>query len=81
MADDAERPGYAAYVTRLRRVAAEDDASRSAEWRDATPERHAEVLLELLDLTDTILRSRGRAAEKPPLPAERFPWPSLRAPR
>ncbi|MFN0095774.1 MAG: hypothetical protein ACKVVT_13480 [Dehalococcoidia bacterium] len=68
----------AEFVARLRRGAARDDAERAAYWRAASLERHAEVLVELLDLADAIVRSRGRRVEKPPLPAERCPWPSLR---
>ena len=66
------------YVARLRAQATKDDAERLEYWRNASPERHAEVLVELLDLTDVILRSRGRPAEKPPLPEDKFPWPSMR---
>jgi hypothetical protein len=81
MDDRASPARYADYVARLRRNAAEDDADRIAYWRDASPERHAEVLVELLDLADALVRSRGYPVEKPPLPAERCPWPSLREPR
>ena len=66
------------YVARLRAHAAEDDRERLEYWRNASPERHAEVLVELLNLADVILRSRGRPAEKPPLPEDGFPWPSMR---
>jgi hypothetical protein len=78
MGDPAPNPIYRDYVARLRARAEADEAERLAYWRDAPPERHAEVLIELLDLTDALLRSRGRPAEKPPLPEDRFPWPSMR---
>ena len=71
-------PDYQAFVTRLRQGAADDEAERIERWRQAPPEEHARVLKELLDLTDAIIRSRGRPAEKPPLPDEPFPWPSMR---
>ena len=69
---------YRSFVARLRARAIEADAERVAHWAKASPEEHAKALADLVELTDVIVRSRGRPIEKPPLPDERFPWPSLR---
>ncbi|MBE7520503.1 MAG: hypothetical protein HS107_14795 [Thermoflexaceae bacterium] len=52
----------------LRRAAeAESAEARAAQWRDATPERHARVLADVIDLADAIQRSREQPFVKPPL--------------
>jgi hypothetical protein len=73
------RPEYHEWVEWLREGAAREERERREYWRHAPMEEHARVLKELLDLTDRVVRSRGRPVEKPPLPDEPFPWPSLRA--
>ena len=71
-------PVYREWVERLRANAAEDDLESVVYWRTASVEQHAKILVELLDLGEAITRSRGRPAEKPPLPPDTFPWPSMR---
>ena len=78
MESHAPDPATRAWVERLRATAAEEAQESIDYWRAASPERHAEVLLDLLDMTDAILRSRGRPANRPPLPPDKFPWPSMR---
>jgi hypothetical protein len=73
-------PATRAWVDRLRASAADDDRESIDYWRNASVEQHAKVLVELLDLGEAITRSRGRPADKPPLPPEKFPWPSMRRP-
>lgn len=76
-AEDPANP-YRDYVRRLREGARRADQERIARWRNATPEEHNRVLMDLLDLQERIVRSRGRPVEKEPLPRDGFPWPSMR---
>ena len=78
MAGSGPNPIYREWVQRLRANAAEDDRADVDYWRNASVEQHARVLVELLDLGEAITRSRGRPVEKPPLPSDKFPWPSMR---
>ena len=73
------RPEDEEFVQRLRAGAEADERERIEYWRNAPVEEHARVLVELLNMTDRIISARGRPVEKPPLPEDRFPWPSLRA--
>lgn len=56
-----------------RAAEAESAEARAAEWRDATPERHARVLADVIDLADAIQRSREQPFVKPPLNYPRLP--------
>ncbi len=57
---------------------AEGPKARALEWRGATPERHAEVLVQALNLTDNIRRSRGiRVWDRRPLPFVRLKGSTL----
>ena len=61
---------------------AEGPKARALEWRGASMERHAEVLAQVLNLTDTIRRSGGiRVWDRRPLPFVRLRGSSLPAPR
>ena len=61
-------------VENLKRAAeAESAETRAAEWRNASPERHARALADVIDLADAINRSRSVPFVKPPLNYPRLP--------
>lgn len=61
-----------------RAAEAEGPKARALEWRGATPERHAEVLGQVLNLVEVIRRSRGiRVWDRRPLPFVRLKGSSL----
>lgn len=71
---EARRAANARLVANLRRAAeAESAERRAAEWRNASLERHAQVLIEVCGVAELINRSRPRPYVKPPLDYPRVP--------
>ncbi len=70
----SRRDSHRRLVENLKRAAeAESAKARAAEWRDASPERHARALADVIDLADAINRSRPEPFVKPPLNYPRLP--------
>ena len=63
------------------RMAAEAESAeaRAAEWRGRSMEDHERVLLDVLNLSNAIERSKEHPSYRAPLPESRFPWRELRA--
>jgi len=71
---ESQQAAHRRLVENLKRAAeAESAETRAAEWRDASLERHARVLADVIDLADTINRSRPEPFVKPPLNYPRLP--------
>lgn len=70
---DEKRRDHRRLLENSRRAAeAESAEARAAEWRDVSERRRSEAFAGLMQLSDTIARSRKPPYVKPPLAFPRF---------